>query len=253
MTILLLFSILSFTLERSFEVQASDFAMDSFGHYYLYEKQYLEKRDSQGKLLFRNSGLDYGTITSVDLTNPMQPMVFYGEQGKVAFLDNTLSVQGNVIDLFEYGYGQIECIGGSRGDAFWIWDVNRTELIRVNKRFERLNSSGNISLLLSRKINPDQIIESGQYVYVSDPGYGILIFDIYGNYRSGVPVSYEGKIQINEEKIIYVSGNQLYAVTVNSLQPEQYEIPLKDFVSVRFFAQKLHILSDRKISVFRFG
>lgn len=242
-----------FTLESSFEVEANSFKMDAFGNYFLYDEQFIEKRDISGKLIFRNSGIDYGTIHDIDLTNPLQPIVFYKEQGKIAFLDNTLSVQGNVIDLFSHGYGQIECVGGSRGDAFWLWDVNKTELVRVNRNFERQSSSGNLSLLLGRKITPHQIIENGNFVYVSDASYGVMIFDIYGNYRSGIPFKFEGDIEIENQRVIYYLGNTLNVISIDGFQNQSFTLPMEGFAALHFYNQKLHILKDGKISVFRFG
>ena len=252
MTLLLL--ILSyFTLERSFEAQANDFKIDAFGHYYLYDEQSIEKRDAQGKLLFRNSGLDYGSIFEIDLTNPLQPIIFYKEQGKIAFLDNTLSLQGNVIDLFSHGYGQIECIGGSRGDAFWLWDVNKTELVKVNRNFERQSSSGNLSLLLGRKIAPVQIIENGNFVYLSDYAFGVMIFDIYGNYRSSIPFQFSGKIQVENQRIIYHHEQTLFVLSTDGLQNQQFTLPVSHPENLQLFNQRLHLLHENKISVFRFG
>lgn len=249
-SIALLFLIQGFTLESSFDVNASQFAMDQIGHYYFIEGRTIEKRDERGNLLFKNSELDYGNIHSIDLTNPLQPIIFYKEQGKIAFLDNTLSLQGSIIDLFDYGFGQIECMGGSRGDAYWLWDVSSTELVRVNRQFVRKSSSGNLSQMLGREIHPTQIQESGNNLYVTDPAYGVMIFDVYGNYRSSIKLQFDGFVQIENEKIIYTYQSQLKVIGSNKIDEMSYDLPKECGSKVVFFAKKLHSLHNKRMQIF---
>jgi hypothetical protein len=246
----LLYFVNQFTLESSFEVNANQFAIDQIGHYYFVEGRTVEKRDEKGSLLFKNSELDYGNIHSIDLTNPLQPILFYKEQGKIAFLDNTLSLQGSIIDLFDYGFGQIECFGGSRGDAYWLWDVSSTELVRVNKQFVRLSSSGNLSQLLGREIHPTQIQESGNSLYVTDPAYGVMIFDIYGNYRSSIPLQFDGYVQIDNERIIYTHQQSLKVIGSNKFDEMSYALPSEIQGKVVFFSKKLHCLHNKRMQIF---
>jgi len=79
---------------------------------------------------------------------------------------------GNAVDLFEYGWEQVELVAGSRGDAYWLWDARNSEMIRVDKALRKMSSTGNLSVLLSKKIDPVQIIERGSYVYLRDSVYG---------------------------------------------------------------------------------
>ena len=44
-----------FTFESSFPIVAQKFEMDEIGNYYFINGQVIEKRDSKGNLLFRNS------------------------------------------------------------------------------------------------------------------------------------------------------------------------------------------------------
>lgn len=249
-SIALLLLIQVFSLESSFDVNASQFAIDQLGNYYFLEGRTIEKRDQHGNLLFKNSELDYGNIYSIDLTNPLQPLLFYKDQGKIAFLDNTLSLQGSVIDLFDYGFGQIECVGGSRGDAYWLWDVSSTELIRVNRQFVKQNSSGNLSQLLGRQIHPTQIQEAGNNLYVTDPSFGVMVFDIYGNYRSSIPLEFDGYVQIENEKIIYTQHSQLKVIGSNKIDEMSYDLPPDCQNKVVFFAKKIHCLHNKRMQIF---
>ena len=47
----------------------------------------------------RNSVKTFGRINTLDAFYSLKPMVFSQEQGQLAMLDNTLSLQGSVLNL----------------------------------------------------------------------------------------------------------------------------------------------------------
>ncbi|MFM7813353.1 MAG: hypothetical protein ACKO66_02425, partial [Flavobacteriales bacterium] len=118
---------------------------DELGNvYYVYDR-YIERHSTSGKPLFRTSEFELGEVTSFDVTNPMKPFIFVQGTGKLVFFDNTLSRQSDEVDLFAKGYQQVECVAGSRGDAYWLWDAYQMELIKVDGRFQKQSSSGNLA------------------------------------------------------------------------------------------------------------
>ncbi|MEZ4799359.1 MAG: hypothetical protein R2809_06205 [Flavobacteriales bacterium] len=242
------FNIVSvFTALFSFNSEAEHIKADQLGYLYSIHETTFSKTDTKGNIIFKNSSLDYGEATSIDLTNPFQPFIFYKDQGKLAVLDNTLSLQGDVVDFFEKGYGNIECVGGSRGDAFWLWDVNKTELIKVDKQFNRLISTGNLSLLLEKKINPSQIIERGNFLYIADPSLGVLVFDIYGNYRNTITIEFDGKIAVDDQYLTFIKGNSFYLSDIKGLSPHEFSLPITAIEDWDFVYPNLYLLSQHQI------
>ncbi|MFM1998870.1 MAG: hypothetical protein RL204_817 [Bacteroidota bacterium] len=240
-----------FTFESSFPIVAQKFEMDEIGNYYFINGQVIEKRDSKGNLLFRNSELNQGRIDHLDLTNPLQPFVFFKDQGKLLILDNTLSVQGEQIDLFEKGFGQVECIGGSRGDAYWIWDVSKTELIKVDKQFNQLNTSGNISMLLGKTLHPSQIIEKGNELYLFDKAEGVFVFDIYGNYKSSLVIKADDSIQIVNASIAYTSAGVYKVLSWDRITETSTPLPLECKSMPRYFGNAIHFLDNNTLRVYK--
>jgi ribosomal protein L27 len=240
-----------FTYSNSFSVHAQKFEMDDLGNYYFLDGQVIEKRDSKGVVLFRNSELNYGRIDHIDLTNPMQPFLYYKEQGKVLILDNTLSAQGQLIDLFEKGFGQVECIGGSRGDAFWIWDVSKTELIKVDKQFNQLNTSGNISMLLGKTLHPTQIIEKGNDLYLFDKAEGVFVFDIYGNYKTSLIIKADDSIQIVNGSIAYTAGGFYKVLSWDRISETSTPLPAECKSTPHYFGNSIHFLENNSLRVYK--
>ena len=154
---------------------------DALGNTYEIYSDHITKHSSNFNLDFRLSTLQYGTSAQLDLTNPLVPFLFFEDQGSLVFLDNTINVLEEPVFLNERFKSQITCVAGSKGDAFWIWDANSSTLIRTNRQFEILSESANLSYLLKTTLQPIQIIENGQHVYLIDAEKGILLFSIFGN------------------------------------------------------------------------
>lgn len=250
---LLITSLLSavFVYSSSFQITAQKFVMDELGNYYFIDGQVVEKRDSKGTLLFRNSELNFGRIDHLDLTNPLQPFLYYKEQNKIIALDNTLSAQGGIIDLFDKGFGQVECVGGSRGDAFWLWDVSKTELIKVDKQFNQLNSSGNLSMLLGKSLHPLQIIEKGNDLFLYDKAEGVFVFDIYGNYKSTISIKADGQIQIVNGSIAYTWEGMYKILSWDRITETSTPLPPTCKSTPHYFNQSIHYLENNQLFVYK--
>jgi len=165
-----------------FDIQAQHRVQcDALGNTYNIYSDHLTKHSSNFNIDYRLSTLQYGTSAQLDLTNPMVPFLFFEDQGSLVFFDNTLNVLEDPIFLNERFQGQITCVAGSKGDAFWMWDTNSSTLIRTNRQFEVLSESANLSYLLKTSFQPMQIIENGQHVYLIDAEKGILLFSLFGN------------------------------------------------------------------------
>lgn len=154
---------------------------DALGNTYDVCADHIKKHSSNFNLDYRLSTLQYGTSAQLDLTNPLVPFLFFQDQSSLVFFDNNLNVLEDPIFLNEKFQGQITCAAGSKGDALWLYDANSSTLIRTNRQFEVLSKSPNLSYLLKTTLQPKQIIESGQHVYLIDSEKGILLFSLFGN------------------------------------------------------------------------
>jgi hypothetical protein len=147
----------------------------------------------------------------LDLTNPLVPFLFFEDQGSLVFFDNNLNVLEDPIFLNEKFQGQITCVAGSKGDALWLYDANSSTLIRTNRQFEVLSKSPNLSYLLKTTLQPKQIIENGQRVYLIDPDKGILLFSLFGNLEiQGNPYVTDDHVYTWNDCIYFRMENMLY-------------------------------------------
>ncbi len=243
--------LMSFSIESKFETDATDVVVDDLGNIYLLHETYIERRSTAGKENFRSSDFNYGRPEYLDVTNPLKPFLYFRESGKIIVLDNTLSQQGDPVDLYNQQLGQIEIIAGSRGDAYWLWDATNSEMIRIDQNFQKLYSSGNLSVLLQAEMHPVQILERGQHVYLLDPKHGIIVFDIYGTYKTTLKIFPEFRIMSVNNQLIFSEKGQITVLGSDWIMSEAIEIPMGDVISFTYFNRKFYFLRNGMLEVWK--
>ena len=204
-----------------FRIQAQHrMQCDALGNTYEIYSDHLTKHSSNFNLDFRLSTLQYGTSAQLDLTNPLVPFLFFEDQGSLVFIDNTLNVLEEPVFLNERFQGQITCVGGSKGDALWMYDANSSTLIRTNRQFEVLSKSANLSYLMKSILQPLQIIENGQRVYLITKEKGIVLFSLFGTLESGTTYSTSDPVYQWNNFIYFRMGNMLFSWDNNQPKPE---------------------------------
>ena len=203
-----------------FRIQAQNqMQCDALGNTYEIYSDHITKHSSNFNIDYRLSTLQYGTSAQLDLTNPLVPFLFFQDQGSLVFLDNTLNVLEKPVFLNEQFQGQITCVAGSKGDALWMYDANSSTLIRTNRKFEVLSKSANLSYLTKSTLQPRQIVESGQRVYMIDTEQGILLFSLFGTFESQTSYVTPDPVYQWNNFIYFSMKNVLYAWENKSSAP----------------------------------
>jgi hypothetical protein len=217
-----------FTLINQETCGCTHISVDALGNAYYQSPRFIQRVNAVGGGKFRNSELQWGSYESIDVTDPLRPFIHFPSAGKIVFWDNTLSVQGSPIDLFEKGFDQIELVCGSRGDAFWMWDSRQSELVRVDRAFQRLTATGNLSVLLGFAVLPVQLIERGAYLYVRTSDYRILVFDIYGTFKKQLQRAEIRDMQVEHDRIFVFTENEVQLMSASSPESASLTLPMKD-------------------------
>ena len=87
------------------------FTTDELGNSYALSGDELELFNAEGKSWLRNSVKTFGRIGAIDAFYSLKPMLFAPDQGQLVVLDNTLSIQGSVMNLSRGGFTK------------WCWPV----------------------------------------------------------------------------------------------------------------------------------
>jgi len=224
-----------------FRIQAQHrMQCDALGNTYDICSDHITKHSSNFNIDYRLSTLQYGTSVQLDLTNPLVPFLFFQDQGCLVFLDNTLNVLEEPVFLNERFQGQITCVAGSKGDALWLYDANSSTLIRANRKFEVLSKSANLSYLTKSVLQPMQIIENGQRVYLIDAEKGILLFSLFGTLENQSSFTTKDAVFQWNNFIYFRMKNSLYSWENNSSEPHI----LGNLEQVEFLDENSWIICD---------
>lgn len=145
------------------------------------------------EIKFINSPLNYmfntagrGQASSIDLFDPLKPVVYFARQKKLLIFDNTLSLQSE-IDLIQNGHENAALVCRSFSGHYWIYDENLNEIIRCDGFFKPVARTGNLGMYY--KVNSfAKIKENGNSLFALAPGKGIYIFDLFAKFQRFIPM-----------------------------------------------------------------
>jgi len=180
---------LPFSIENkeAFPINIDFFEVDVIGNLYFAKDAEIRKYNSNGELLNTYSDLSYGSVTTLDVSDAMNILVYYRDFNKIVMLDNKLSIKNSPIDLIDLGYAETNFACLSYNNGIWIFDPVGQELLRFNQLLENTDRTGNLSSLTSYSLNPVQIIERDNQLVLRDNENGIFVFDRYGGYIRRLP------------------------------------------------------------------
>jgi hypothetical protein len=208
--------------------------IDQAGNLYFIKNDQLKKYNSKGELLKIYSNKKLGNIFSIDVSNPLRILLFYKDQNQIVYLDSQLSQTTEAIDLLKHNLEQTDLICNSVNNGFWLFDRQNTELCRVDVSFNKIINTGNLNVLLSKKIIPNYIIEKDNFIFLNNPDEGILVFDIYGTFYKLIPIVGLTHFHVNSNKITYFKENFLLKFDFLKLLSDQIafkEQQLKDVLT----------------------
>lgn len=207
----------------------------------------------EGRLLYRYSDLSYGRIGAIDTRNPMKVMVFYPDFSRITFLDNTLSKnreQSLRLDRINLSMVQLVCTSFDNG--FWAYDPVYFRLLRFDQHMNVTNSIENVNQVVGANINPDILLEEGDWLYLNDPENGVFRFDIFGTYSKLIPVKGILHMQVRNDALIYSKDSGLYRFDPLLFEEESVTLPSARPVSVRIEKEHLYTLDKEGITIYRY-
>jgi len=226
------------------------FTTDNQGSIYLVNGNELTKYDNVGRQLYKYSNKNFGNISFVDATNLLRILVFYKDFLQVVLLDNTLSINGNPINLESIGFQQAQLVCSSNNSGIWIYDQQNFNLIRLDQNLLQSQQTGNLSALLSTTLQPNSLIEYNNRLYMNNFGKGLLIFDVYGTYYKTISIQGASLFQPIGDWIYFMSNNKLKAYNLESTQEKEFSLPNSEFTSFRVELNNFILSNNKAIFIY---
>lgn len=168
---------------RVFKIQEPvSLEYDPLGQALIFNEQEILKISSGDTIFNRFSQLSWGPIRLVDATNPMKILVFYKEAARLVFLDNTLSPNGDPLDLIALGYDQTELACTSFDNGLWLYDRLNFRLVRLNASLAPSVVVPNLNQVLSSDLQFCRLAERNNRLYLFSTKGEVFVFDVYGSF-----------------------------------------------------------------------
>lgn len=162
-------------------------AVDPFQHLIVYTQgQQLRKYRPDGTLLFQNDLPNYGTLTSIDASNPLRIVLFYRDFQIVQILDRTLS-EHYVYRLGDYGILQAEAVCADPDNGLWLYDSWSAQLKKIAPDGTLVRESVQLLQWLDTAPEPLQLVRHTDRLYLLDASLGLLAFNQLGGFVAAYP------------------------------------------------------------------
>jgi hypothetical protein len=226
------------------------FACDNFDNVYIYSKQTLKKFNSSGKLESQNSSLGYGNVYSVDVSDPFQILLFYKEFNTVAILDNKLNIVGDTYQLDKFGFSTVEVVCKSKQFGFWILDSYAQKLMLYSLNTKGFIREIDLSKYTKPLYNLDNMIESGDQIYLFGKEKAVLVFNELGSKLDILDVYPKTGFQVINGNLIYNNESLLFKYKVETNQLDSFKIGgFENFEDIKTGNEKIFVLNKDSVTI----
>jgi hypothetical protein len=230
----------------------SVFSVASSGQFYLASpSNVIFKCDPSGKVLVRQNDKSDGKIHSIDANNPFEIYVYYEDQGVLVYMDNQLAERGRAT-LLNYFTNPPVAVGRSYNNGIWIYNLDNQQLEQYNKQWKRLVESPNIPVMTGLDFFPTQVMDNGQWVYLIDPNHGVLVFDLFGNYKGIWRFKQVVDLWVDQSKAWLLTDEYLLKYQPKSFRTDTImRFKSGDYTQIEGYQNAIHLLDKTgKIQTF---
>lgn len=237
---------LSQVIDESFDFMTTD----HIGRLYVARGHELFLYSDAGELQYQYSDLSRGEIAFLDTRNPMKLLLFYPDYGQITLLDNTLSRTRDPIDLNPLGLSLAQLVCASFDNGFWVYDPVSFRLVRYDQGLNITNEISNINQLVGAEINPNQMVEFENWLYLNSPKEGVFVFDSFGTFAKLIPIPDANHIQVRENGLFLSLKNRLVKYDLRTFEQTTIALPVEHFLSVRIEKKRLYILQKDSVRMY---
>ncbi len=246
----------SFVLIKTYTGDIADAVMDNLDNLYLISSGgQIRKYNANGdSVAIYNQTRNFGKLFSIDVTNPLQPLLFYKDFSTVVLLDRFLANRTS-IDLRRFNILQPAAVGISYDNNIWVYDEWDNKLKKINESGNLLLSTVDFRTAFNEPVRPQKIIDNNTLVYLADTATGVFVFDNYGTYKKKIPAKNWQSIAVKDNYIISTNSTSIGVYNTQTFMdtkkmlPGYFEPALRSFSTatrfVNFSNASLYIYTYR--------
>ncbi len=227
-----------------------DLAIDGLGNLYtLSATGEIRRYSEDGRLLYEFSEVRFGQVGHIDVSNPLRVLVYYPEFLSIVLLSNTLAISSE-INLRSLGFNKVRAVGLARDGRIWIYDEANFQLIKIDERGQVIRRSEALNYVLNLELQPEQLSERNDRLFLRDPQHGILVFDAFGTYEYHFGEAGIRQMQIYLEQVVWQSGDGFFFHDLRSYRKGSLIMPDREIRNWSLDGRRLAILGSGSVSVY---
>ncbi len=241
-----------FQFVKSVNVDGDRHFSDPMGNVYIIKNNHLVKFVQDYTQAAEYTNLFLGNIHSIDVSDPLRILIYYKDHNQVVWVDNYLSEIRSPIWLDNLGVDQAQLVCSSNQGGFWIFNGLNNQLQYFDVNLEFVLESFTLNSLTGPDIQPTYMLEKSRNVYLNVPGFGILVFDRFGNYSKTIPLEIPDEFQVTDQNLYYFKAGELYSFDLQTNSPGKLQLPEKDgFIKVEMQPDFLYLFRHQGYSVYK--
>ena len=208
----------------------SDMAVDKLNNIYLLttESRQLKKLDKNAdSCCVFNEVKNFGNPSSINVANPLKPLVFFKDYATVVMLDRFLA-QRNIVNLRRQNIFSALAVAPSYDDNLWVYDAQQMKLKKISDQGALLFETADMRQILDEAPEPIAIFDSENAVYLYDPEKGFFIFDYYGAFIKSLPFKGWKDVSVNGNLMYGFADGKLQAYESKTLKLDTFPFALKE-------------------------
>jgi hypothetical protein len=172
----------TFNVHKQKEVRGifSDFTIDEVGNIYLViNGSQLKKLNKNGdSIAVYNDTRKYGSIHSIDASNPFKTLVYFKNASTIVILDRLLAVV-QVIDLRKSNIPGANAIRLSYDNNIWVFDELESKIKKIDDNGKLIFESVDLRNVFAEAPSFEKIFDNSNALVLYDPQQGWFFFDHY--------------------------------------------------------------------------
>ena len=244
----------AFSFLKTIKGDFVDFNVDNLDNIYLINttnqlKKIHSNGDSAGVF---NDVKRYGTVSSIDVTNPLKILLYYKGFATVVVLDRFLNIR-NTINFRKKNIFSVQSITTSYDNNIWLFDEQDYKLKKISEDGTLLQESTDFRMLFDSVPSPIQLTDKENFVYLYDPEKGFYVFDYYGSFKNRLPFSNWTNVAVSEKNMYGFSNNKLYSYELNSFTLKEYTLPslFGKYTAIKAINGNVYLLKDDGIYIYQ--
>src|SRR5687768_7970465 len=242
-----------FRLDKTIEYPIASFTVNNLGELFIINtNNQLKKLDGNGDSVgVFNMVTKYGKLSYVEAQNPWKTILYYKNFSTIVLLDKYLNVLTS-INLRKQNIFSVTAVTTSYDNNIWLYDEQDSKLKKIDDAGKILLETVEFRLLFDSFPSPVKIIDRDGFVYLYDPKKGMYVFDYYGAFKNKLMFLNWKDFTVAGKTIYGFDDNYFYSYTANSLNLQQYGMPLsfKKYTALKVGNNKLYLLKDNRLQIY---